>query len=216
MIVGTRRNGGIRMPVGNMVGIGMSELKKIQAKTAAEVCGKYEQAAEILPLLLENMSPKAFLDKLVENDRLQEANRFLAHALPKREAVWWACLCARDVVPESDETAANLLKLAEAWVRKPTDENRRSAMTAAEEAGFDSPASWAAVAAFWSGDSLAPADMPPVAPSDELTGTAVAAAGMLAALGGDPVMAPDKFREFLDKGIDVAQGGSGQGGDPMA
>ena len=35
------------------MGSGMSELNKIQAKTAAEVCGKYEQAAEILPLLSE-------------------------------------------------------------------------------------------------------------------------------------------------------------------
>ncbi len=194
----------------------MSELKKIQAKTAAEVCGKYEQAAEIMPLLAEGMSPKAFIDKLVGEDLVQEANRFLAHALPKREAVWWACLCARDALPDSDETSETLIKLAETWVRKPTDENRRSAMTAAEEAGFDSPASWAAAAAFWSGDSMTPPEMDPVPPNDELTGTAVAAAGLLAAYGGDPVLAPDKFRQYLDKGIDVAQGGSGRGGEVPA
>ena len=194
----------------------MSELKKIQAKTAAEVCGKYEQAAEIMPLLAEGMSPKAFLDRLVEEERLQEANRFLAHALPKREAVWWACLCARDAMPNTDETSETLIKLAETWVRKPTDENRRSAMTAAENAGFDSPASWAAAAAFWSGDSMTEPEMEPVAPPDELTGTAVAAAGLLAAFSGDPVMAPDKFREYLDKGIDVAQGGSGRAEEPDA
>jgi hypothetical protein len=195
----------------------MSELKKIQAGTAAEICGKYEQAAEILPLLSEGMSPVAFLDKLVEEDRLQEASRFLAHALPKREAVWWACLCAREALPDGgDETAEGLLKLAESWVRKPTDENRRSAMAAAEAAGFDSPASWAAVAAFWSGDSLAPADSPAVAPSDELTGTAVAATTMLAAFAGDPATSPDRFREFLKNGMDVAKGGSGRGEDPMA
>ena len=193
----------------------MSELKKINAKTAAEVCGRYEQAAEILPLLSEGMSPKAFLDKLVEEDLLQEANCFLAHALPKREAVWWACLCARDATADGDETSKNLVTLAETWVRKPTDENRRSAMTAAEEAGFDSPASWAAAAAFWSGESLAPPDLPPVAPSDELTGTAVAAAGLLAAYSGDPLMAPEQFRRFLDKGIDVAEGGAGRGGEAV-
>lgn len=195
----------------------MSELKKIPANTAAEICVKYEQAAEIMPLLSEGMSPVAFLDKLVEEDRLQEASRFLAHALPKREAVWWACLCAREALPDGgDETAESLLALAESWVRKPTDENRRAAMAAAEAAGFDSPASWAAVAAFWSGESLAPEDMPPVAPSDELTGTAVAAATMLAAFAGDPATSPDRFRLFLKNGMDVAQGGSGRAGDPMA
>ena len=194
----------------------MSELKKIQASTAAEICVKYEQAAEILPLLSEGMSPVAFLDKLVEEDRLQEASRFLAHALPKREAVWWACLCAREALPDGDKTAEDLLKLAETWVRKPSDENRRAAMAAAEAAGFDSPASWAAVAAFWSGESLAPEDMPPVAPSDELTGTAVAAATMLAAFSGDPATSPDRFRQYLKNGMDVAQGGSGRGGDPTA
>ncbi len=195
----------------------MSELKKIQANTAAEVCVKYEQSAEILPFLSEGMSPVAFLDKLVEEDRLKEASRFLAHALPKREAVWWACLCAREALSDSgDDAAENLLTLSESWVRKPTDENRRAAMAAAEAAGFDSPASWAAIAAFWSGDSLAPTDMPPVAPSDELTGTAVAAATMLAAFAGGPAASTDKFRQFLKNGMDVAQGGSGRSGDPLA
>jgi len=195
----------------------MSELTKIQANTAAEVCVKYEQAAEIMPLLSEGMSPEDFLDKLVEEDRLKEASRFLAQALPKREAVWWACLCAREALPDGgDETVENLLQLAETWVRKPNDENRRLAMAAAEAAGFDGPASWAAVAAFWSGDSLAPPDLPAVAPSDELTGTAVAAATMLAAYAGDPGTAPDRFRRFLKNGMDVAQGGSGRGEDPTA
>ena len=92
----------------------MSELKKIKAKTASEICGKYEQAAEILPLLSEGMSPGDFIDKLVEDDRLQEASRFLAHALPKREAVWWACLCVREAMQDGgDKTAEDLVTLAE-------------------------------------------------------------------------------------------------------
>lgn len=196
------------------MGNGMKKLEKIGAGTAVEVCGKYTQSAEILPLVTDDMTPAALMDRLVVENRLQEASRFLAHALPKREAVWWACLSAREALSEGgDEMAETLLTLAERWVRKPTDENRRAAMAAAEAAGFDSPASWAAVAAFWSGDSLGPVGLPPVGPSDGLTGTAVAAATMLAASTGDPAAMPDRFRAFLKTGMDVAKGGTGRGGE---
>src|SRR5271154_4069661 len=47
-----------------------------------------------------------------------EAVRVFAHALPKREAVWWACMCATHTSPsavaEGDRKAR---ELSEAWVR---------------------------------------------------------------------------------------------------
>ncbi|RYJ01820.1 MAG: hypothetical protein EON47_09530, partial [Acetobacteraceae bacterium] len=33
--------------------------------------------------------------------KLIEACRVVAHALPKREAVWWACMCARGAPPDT-------------------------------------------------------------------------------------------------------------------
>ena len=52
-----------------------------------------------------------------------DAVRFLAHALPKREAVWWACLCVRkaaganppppaQAAPASAHLVAGIIRLA--------------------------------------------------------------------------------------------------------
>jgi hypothetical protein len=58
---------------------------------------------------------------------------------------------------------------------------------------------------------MAPPDAPPVPPGEELTGTAVAGAVMLAAVQTEPERAEEKFRRFLMQGIDIANGGSGKG-----
>src|SRR4051794_39301735 len=69
-----------------------------------------------------------------------EAIRVLAHALPKREAVWWACMCAGTTAPpdlaEPDRLAR---ETAELWVRQQKEEIRRAAMKHAETAGFQTP-----------------------------------------------------------------------------
>src|SRR5215831_10542120 len=87
------------------------------------------------------------LDRLEQAGLLIEATRLVAHALPAREAVWWACACSRHTAPSGANPAleATLRTAAEEWVRHPTDELRRAAMTEAEKAGFGSPEAWAAV-----------------------------------------------------------------------
>ena len=141
-----------------------------------------------------------------------EAARLAAHALPKREAVWWACMCARAVpVPELTEADLAALIAAEAWVRKPSDEpTRRAAMAAAEKTGFKSPEAWAAVGAFWSGGSMAPESAPPVPPADHFTGLAVSGAVVLAAVRIKPERAPQRLGRFLDAAREIAAGGAGR------
>jgi hypothetical protein len=118
------------------------------------------------------------LDRLEQAGLLIEATRLVAHALPAREAVWWACACSRHTAPSGVNPAVEtkLRDAAEEWVRRPTDEHRRAAMKQAETAGFGSPEAWAAVAAFWSGDSMAPPEAPKVPPQPHFTGLAVAGA----------------------------------------
>ena len=182
-------------------------LAKITAKTAAEVCKHFALGEEAKKLLREGLTPGQFLDTLIEKQQFVDAVRFLAHALPKREAVWWACLCTRAVaglnVPPKIAAA---LASAEKWVVDPSEENRRAAMPAAEGAEFKTPAGCAAVAAFWSGGSLGPPNVPVVPPGEYLTAHGVAGAVMLAALQSEPEKAPEKYRKFLAQGIEVAKG----------
>ena len=76
---------------------------------------------------------------------------------------------------------------------------------AANVAGFGTPAGCLALAAFWSGGSLSAPNLPPVPPKDELTGTAVAGAIMLASIIATAGAEPAKAK-FLTLGADVASG----------
>jgi len=184
---------------------------KITATNAASVCRDIDLDEEARRLLSPEISPADFLRLLMENALYPDAVKFLARALPKRESTWWACLCARGTL--GDDPASGPLKpleLAEQWVYKPSEEHRRSAFAAAEVHQFEGPGSWAAMAAFWSGASMAPPDAPAVPPADNLTGKAVAGAVMLAAVQGEPENAPEKYRRFLSQGIDIACGGNGR------
>ncbi len=140
-----------------------------------------------------------------------EAARVLAHALPKRESVWWACMCANHTAgPDLPEAGRKPRELAEAWVFQPSAELARAAMDEAKRAGFQSPEAWAGVAAFWSGDSLTPPTTPAVAPPPHLTGLAVAGAVALAAVRHKPERQPQRLVMFLQSAQDIAAGGTGR------
>jgi hypothetical protein len=142
---------------------------KIQANTAAEVCQHFVLGEEAGALLQEEVTPHAFLDLLIAHELFPDAARLLAYALPKREAVWWACLCVRHVAADTPPAGLAALEAAERWVIEPHEAHRRAAMQAAEELEFQTTASWAAVAAFWSSGSMAPPEAPPVTPGEFLT-----------------------------------------------
>lgn len=151
------------------------------------------------------------LARLEQGGFLLEASRFLAHALPRREAVWWACMCARHTEPrELPEADRRARAAAESWVREQTDAQRRQAMAEAQAGGCATPEAWAGVAAFWSGDSMAPPDQPKVPPMPHLAGLAVAGAVALASVRGSPARQPERLRRFLESGRSIATGGTGR------
>jgi hypothetical protein len=181
------------------------------AATAEEVCGRFAMGEPSRALLRPGQAPGPFLDALIEAQEFPDAVRFLAHALPKREAVWWAVLCAREAAGDDPPApVAAALRAAEAWVVDPSEENRRASWSAAEAAGLEAPAGCAAASAFWSGGSLAPPDVPAVPPGEHLTAHGVAGAVMLAAVSRKPEKAPDTLRASLRVGIEIATGARAQ------
>jgi hypothetical protein len=143
--------------------------------------------------------------------QLMPACRLAAHALPKREAVWWACMCARAVPDEKAvPTDAAALEAAEAWVRRPDEKARRACMAAAEQNNFRSTEAWAAVGGFWSGGSMAPEGQPVVPPGDHLTGTAIGGAVILAGVRRTPQHLDARLKRFLASARDIALGGAGR------
>jgi hypothetical protein len=177
------------------------------ARLAAEVVKPLVLSENATKLLAPQMTSRQFFDALAAVPALaDDAVRFLAAALPKREAVWWGVLCLKEGLPRPlDPTAAKALATAAAWVKEPSEANRRAAGAAAEAAGYGTPAGCAAAAAFWSGGSLNPPHLPPVPPKEELTGTAVSGAILLATIVVPPAPAAAKAR-FLALGAEVASG----------
>ena len=182
-------------------------MPEIMAPTAAQICAVAELGEPAQALLRDHLGARAYLDILIEHHHFPDAVRFLAHAMPKREAVWWAWVCARrTTLPDTKGKIQASLDATERWIAQPTDDNRRAAMKAAEEAEFGNAAGCAGLAAFFSGESLAPASAPqPVPPGEFLTAKAVAGAVIFAAICTEPERAEEKFRAFLEQGLSVMQ-----------
>jgi hypothetical protein len=66
------------------------------------------------------------------------------------------------------------------------------------------------MAAFWSGGSLAPENLPEVAAPPQLLGSAVASAVMLAAVKPEPKFAGQKRARYVQAAVDIANGGNGR------
>jgi hypothetical protein len=184
------------------------EFPRMTVATAAEACQGRTLSPEAAALLADGQTLRAYLDALAAAGHFSDAEVLLAHCLPRREAVWWACQCVRAATgpgPAPEVEAA--IRAAETWAAAPGDLNRRRAYPVAEAVGFGHPAGGVALAAFFSGGSLAPPELPAVPPADHLTGDTVAAAVQIAALT-DPARSPERHRSFLELGLDVARGKS--------
>ena len=172
---------------------------------ASELCANIELDDESRALLSEGLSPRQFLDLLLKNKLYSDAIKFLARALPKRDAVRWALGCVRPAIdPSSKAKEIACLDAAEKWVANPDEVTRLAAKDAAESDGYGSPGSWVAAAAGWSSGSLSPPDMPAVPAPDHLTAHAVACAIMVVA-AKDPKLIEKKQLALLQEGMQLAR-----------
>ena len=157
-----------------------------------------------MALLRPEMHPLEFVALLMEKALYPDAVRFIAHALPKREAVWWGWVCARRAAGDNPQPKIKAsLEATEKWIAQPSEDNRRSAMAAAQKAELGTAAGCAGLAAFFSGGSLAPPEAPVVPPGEFLSAKAVSGAVIFAAVAKEPERAPEKFKSFVAQGVEV-------------
>lgn len=186
---------------------GSSGYKKVDPPLAITVCQKFKLDRDAAKLISPAHSCREFFELLVSKQLYPDALRFMAHSLPKREAVWWGCIAVRqlraDMVGGSEATA---LAAAEAWASEPKEEQRRTAMAAAEATRYEKPGGWAAAAAAWTGGSLAPPDYPVVPPGDALTAQATVAALTNSVVSGEPKAIRQRYKLACDLGALVADG----------
>jgi len=175
-------------------------------KTVAEICQAAELSDEALALLNDGQDGRGYVDHLVALGHYADAIRFLAHALPKRPAVWWAWYCARQAHGEDAPAKIQMaLEVTKQWIGEPNDKNRREAMHWAREVEFRTPAGCAGLAAFFCGESIGPPERDPVPPGEYMAAKVIAGCISLAAVVKEPEKAHAKFREFVQQGLEVAE-----------
>jgi hypothetical protein len=175
-------------------------------KTVPAICDAAELSDEARDILAPDVPGRTFVEKLVETEQYSDAIAFLAHALPRREAVWWAWLCARAAA--GDKAPASVVVSLEAtktWIAEPTDPHRRAALDAAEVAGIGTPAGCAGLAAFLCGDTLGPAEAPPAPPGEYAAAKAIGGSINLAAVSDVKLDIGARYAEFVRQGLELAE-----------
>ena len=183
--------------------------RKIGAASAAEIAARIDLSAEARAFLLPTLSPQGFLALLVEAQMMGDAIRFLAFALPAREAIWWACAVAHTTLPEQTELDRACIEHSASWVYGASEQMRRACFVRAEQAKFEGAAAYAALAVFWSGGSLAPEGMPDVVADPKLCPIGVGASVLLSITSGDPLGLALRFEQAIERGVIIANGGNG-------
>lgn len=142
---------------------------------------------------------RAFAVGLYHDRRWADLIRYLAAALPKREAVWWGGLGfwrladPKPVGPDREALAATLR-----WLVAPGDDTRQAALKAAQDTHPRAPAFWLAQAAA--------VDVPADRAGSENVGTFVGGLLRLAAATADPGRSPEADRHVAVLGLRVAAG----------
>jgi hypothetical protein len=185
-------------------------------RTAADICRGYKPDAGDRALLGDQMTPREFLHALTGAGRITGAIQFLAQVLPKREVVRWACLCVgRTGEAGRSPAEARALAAARSWVDQPSQASCFEAWEAAQAAGLETPAGLAAAAAFFSGKTMSPPDLPPTQPPDSLTGETVHSALLMAATAMEPPNTETTLLGFLKEGIALAEGKEASAASPQ-
>jgi hypothetical protein len=156
----------------------------IPAATATEVCAQFELQAAALAILSQELSPAEFFSRLEERRLSVDAINLLAHGLPHREAIFWACRCVEKYAAALPPEGQEAWSAAQKWVQAPTGNACQAARDSIKNSTFQNAGAWTAQAVSWAGSAEQAA----------LTGKAVSAAVQMAAALGLP-----DIKALLDK-----------------
>ena len=173
------------------------QLKKMAHDKIDEIIQEIELPEEC-SIDANSLADTQIISQLIQEELYDEAIKFLALGLPKREAIWWGYICSQEL--EKSEQQLD--------VQNGSEELRISAKAFADKLALYTPSSWVAMAIFWSGGSLAPKGKPPIEPEPFMSGYAVANGLILAAEKSEHPVKKKKL--FIKRGLHIAMGGNGK------
>lgn len=182
-------------------------MSTMERPTPATILGHMSPSAKAKALVEPGMGAMEVFSLFVRRELFLDAIAYMARMLPKREAVWWGCLCVEHAgdgkLPPEQEAA---LGAAVRWVLDPSEENRRAAGELGKLAEGSTAAGSLALSVFYSGGSLSPAGQPVVPPHPDLTAKGVTGAIKIAATSNPMANPAVCHRQFLALALEVAEG----------
>lgn len=174
---------------------------------ATDICAGFRLTDRGRRLLQPGQTQRSFLAQLLRYELYSDALQFLAHGMPRRHAIWWGCLCARDMggkpLPPNEEAA---LQAAVRWVVQPVEDLRVAAELPGNVATLRTPAGCLAKGVFWSGGSVLPPNLPEAPPKPTQTAQAVSGAIWQASCQAKPGMQRAALQRFVALGMGVYRG----------
>jgi hypothetical protein len=170
----------------------------IRFTTAQDVFAAFPTARQDIKAQPGEQQTLDFLDELVVSGQLRDAVAYCAYILPRREAVWWACQCIRHADAARSDAEVAALEAAEVWAHDPGEETRQAAMTAGMTGDRNCAATWAALAAAWSGGNFFASDKSFAHPPPPATAKSVLGAVMYAAGWQSKPAQQQNLREFVN------------------
>ncbi|MGF1722364.1 hypothetical protein L4D20_20260 [Vibrio kyushuensis] len=181
--------------------------KKIPYKTGLQVIQRFKASDEALALLTEESSISETIDILTTHEQYTDLCQFFAHALPVREAIWWAAHCLEHRSEDWNSSQIQCINTAKQWAQSPSEELRRKAELFANRLNVNCGPSWLAQAVFWNGSgSIVGPDLPQVMPDALLYSKAVAGSVNHAAALPEWQHSDRYYANAIEAAINIAKG----------
>lgn len=182
-------------------------MSRVRFATARALFETFPQTVTKLSVGPTDDAPVTFLRNLSASEKLEDAVTFCAYLLPRREAVWWACGCAKSFLDDVAPTRSASLDAAEAWVRVPNEEHRLAALEVGTAGDSDDPLTWLALGAGWAGGTLSSHPKMPVPVPQYLTARAARIAVLLSAQRVKSTERASRIQARIAEGIKLAEAG---------
>ncbi|SON52130.1 DUF6931 family protein [Vibrio tapetis] len=185
--------------------------RKIPYPLGQQVLQRFTPSEEALALILDEQPTDVSIEQLIEHRLHNDLMQFIAHALPVREAIWWA---ARTLDQRQDiwsPMQIQCIDTAKQWVQSPSEALRRKSELFAQRLDLNCGPSWLAQAVFWNGaGSIVTPDLPVVLPDPFLYAKAVAGSINHAAALPSWDKSEQYYQTATQLGLEIAKGESNQ------
>jgi hypothetical protein len=182
-------------------------MNRVRFHTANALFEAFPELSKHLSTPPTDQFPIDYMKGLISTTSFQDALTFCAYLLPRREAVWWACGCVRDVLSEIQPPGSDALLAAEAWVSQPDNDRRQAALEIGTQGNEKDPIAWLARGAGWSGGFLFSHPQRQVPMPPYMTPRAIRVALLLAISKVNPNEQRARVNFWITEGIKLAETG---------